>query len=67
MLSRHCEKRYPILAAVGIAVGVSTLFNLLSGYMTFEEIADIKSNHVVLYNQMQSLDNEVYNNHNNIV
>ena len=42
-LSRHREKRSPILAAVGIAVGVSALFNLFSGSMTSKEIADIKS------------------------
>ena len=41
-LSRHCEKRSPILAAVGIAVGVSALFNLFYSSITSNKIADIK-------------------------
>ena len=41
-LSRRREKRSLILAAVGIAVGVSALFNLFSGSMTSQEIANIK-------------------------
>ena len=36
------QKRSPILAAVGVAVGVSALFNLFTGSMTSKEIADIK-------------------------
>ena len=55
--SRHCEKRFLILAAVGIAVGMSALFNLFSGSMTSKEIADIKSKQAILYNHMQTLDN----------
>ena len=35
--------------------------------MTSKGIADIKSKQVVLYNHMQTLDDEVTNNHNNIV
>ena len=66
-LSRHREKRSPILAAVGIAIGVSALFNLFSGSMTTKEIANIKSKQVVLYNHVQTLDDEVTNNHNDIV
>ena len=66
-LSRHREKRSPILAAVGIAIGVSALFNLFSGSMTSKEIADIKSMQAVLYNHMQTSDDKVSNNHNNIV
>ena len=66
-LSRHREKRSPILAAVAIAVGVSALFNLFSGSITSKEIADIKSKQVVLYNHMHTLDDEVSINHNNIV
>ena len=66
-LSRHRDKRSPILSAVGIAVGVSALFNLISGSMTSKEIADIKSKQVVLYNHMQTLDDEITNNHNDIV
>ena len=65
--SRHREKRSPILAAVGIAVGVSALFNLFSGSMTSKEIADIKSKQAELYNHMRTQDDEVSNNHNNIV
>ena len=55
------------LTAVGIAVGVSALFNLFFVSITSKEIADIKSKPAILYNQMQTLDNEVSNNHNNIV
>ena len=66
-LSRHRDKRPQILAAVGIAFRVSALFNLFSGSMTSKEIADIKSKQAVLYNHMQTLDDEVSNNHINIV
>ena len=66
-LSRHCETRSDILAAVGIAVEVSALFNLFSGSMTSKEIPDIKSKAAVLYNYMQTVDDEVTNNHNDIV
>ena len=69
-LSRHRDKRLPILAAVGIAVGVSALFNLFPGLIPSKEIADIKLKQAVLYNHMQTLeclDDEVSNNHNNIV
>ena len=61
------EKRSPILTAVGIAVGVSALFNLFSGSMTFKEISDIKSKHFVVFNHMQTLDDAVSNNHKDIV
>ena len=61
------EKRSPILAAVGIAVEVSALFNLFSGAMTSKEIADIKSKQAAIFNHMQTLDDEVSNNHNDIV
>ena len=46
---------------------MSALFNLFSGSMTSKEIADIKSKQAVLYNHMQTVDNEVTNNHNNIM
>ena len=61
------KKRSPILAAVGVAVGVSALFNLFTGSMTSKEIADIKEKQSVVFNHMQTLDNEVSNNHNDIV
>ena len=60
-------KRSPILAAVGIAVGVSALFNLFSGSMTSKEISDIKAKQSVVCNHMQTLDDEISNNHNDIV
>ena len=66
-LSRHRDKRSPILAAVDIAIGVSALFNLFSGSMTSKEIAYVKSKQALLYNQMQTLEDEVTNNHNDIV
>ena len=65
-LSRHREKRSPILAAVGIAIKASALINLFSGSMTSKEIA-VKSKQAVLYNHMQTVDDEVTNNHNDIV
>ena len=61
------KKRSPILAAVGVAVGVSALFNLFSGSMTSREISDIKEKQSVVFNHMQTLDDEVSNNHNDIV
>ena len=66
-VSRHREKRIPIFVAVNIAVKVSALFNLFTSFMTSKEIADIKSKKAVLYNHMQALNNEVTNNHNDIV
>ena len=35
--------------------------------MISKEIADMKSKQAVLYNHMQTLNDEVTNNHNNIV
>ena len=35
--------------------------------MTSKDIADIKSKQAVLFNQMQTLDDQVSNNHNHIV
>ena len=35
--------------------------------MTYKQIADIKSKQAVLYNHMQTLDDKVYNNQNNIM
>ena len=61
------QKRFPILAAVGIAVGVSALFNLFYGSMTSKEIADIKSKQALVFNHMQTLDDDVSNNHSDIV
>ena len=61
------QKRSPILAAVGVAVGVSALFNLFTGSMTSKEISDIKEKQSVVFNHMQTLDNEVSSNHNDIV
>ena len=61
------KKRSPILAAVGIAVGVSALFNLFTGSMTSKEIADIKEKQNVVFTHMQTLDDEVSKNHNDIV
>ena len=61
------EKRSPISAAVGIAVGVSALFNLFSGSMTSEEIADIKEKQAAIFNHMQTLNDDVKNNQNDIV
>ena len=46
---------------------MSALFNLFLGSITSKEIADIKSKEAVLYNHMQTLDDEVTNNHNDIV
>ena len=66
-LSRHRDKRSPILAAVGIAVEMSALYNLFSSSMTSKKIADIKSKQAVLYNHMHTLDDKVSNNHNDIV
>ena len=65
--SAQRQKRSPILAAIRIAVGVSALFNLFSGSMTSNKIADIKSKQAVVFNHMQTLDDEVSNNHNDIV
>ena len=64
---RNRDKRPFILAAVGIAVKVSAVFNLFSGYITSKEIAYIKSKQALLYNHMKTLDDEVTNNHNDIV
>ena len=61
------EKRSPILAAVGIAVGVSALFNLFSGLMNSNEIFDIKSKKWVGFNHMQTLDDAVSYNCYDIV
>ena len=61
------DKRSPILAAVGIAVGVSALINIFSSSMMYKEIADITFKHAVTFNHMQTLDNAVTNNHNDIV
>ena len=61
------EKRFPILAAFGIAVGVSALFNLFYGSLTSKEISDIKAKQSVVINHMQSLDDKNSNNHNDIV
>ena len=63
----HRQKRSPILAAVGIAVGVSALFNIFTGSMTSREIADIKEKQSAVFNHMQTLDKEVLNNHDDIV
>ena len=46
------EKRSPILAAVGIAVGVSALFNLFTGSMTSKKISEIKSKQSLVFNHM---------------
>ena len=35
--------------------------------MTSKEIADIKSKQALIFNHMQTLDDEVFNNHNDIV
>ena len=54
------DKRSPILAAVGIVVGVSALFNLFSGSLISKKISDIKSKQAIIYKKhMQSQDNEV--------
>ena len=66
-LSRHLENRSAILAVAGIAIGVFALFHLFSVSMTSKEIADIKLKQAVLYNHMQTLDDEVSINHNDIV
>ena len=55
-------KRSPILAVVGIAVGVSALFNLFSGSMTSKEIADIKEKQAAISNHMQTLSDDVTSN-----
>ena len=61
------QKRFLILAGVGIVVRVSALFNLFSGSMTSNKIADIKSKQSIVFNHKQTLDDEVSNNHNDIV
>ena len=61
------EKRSPILAAVGIAVGVYALFNLFSGSMTSKKISDIKEKQAAIFNHMQTLNDDVTTNHNDIV
>ena len=66
-LSKRRKQRSPILAVVGIVEGVFALYNLFSGSMTSKKIADIKSKQAVVDNYMQTLDDEVSNNHNDIV
>ena len=61
------QKRSPILAAVGIAVGVSALFNLFTGSMTSNKISDIKAKQSAVFTHIKTLDDEVSNNHNDIV
>ena len=61
------QNRSLILAAVGIAVGVSALFNLFSGLITTKEISDITAKQSVVFNHMQTLDDKVSNNHNKLV
>ena len=61
------QKRFPILVAVKIAVGVSTLFNFCSSSMTSKEISDINAKQSVDFNYMQTLTNEILNNHDDIV
>jgi hypothetical protein len=53
------QKCSPILAVEGIAVGGSALFKLFSGPMTSKEIEDIKEKQTVVFNHVQTLDDEV--------
>ncbi|MCP6725947.1 hypothetical protein NL526_28210, partial [Klebsiella pneumoniae] len=62
---RH--KRSPILAAVGLALGASALFNLFSGSMSSRDIADLKSKQAAIYNHIHTLNNQVSANHDDIV
>ena len=55
------------MAAVRIAVGVTALLNLFIGSMISKEIVDIKSKQAVIFNLMQTLDDKVSNNLNDIV
>ena len=46
---------------------MSALYNLFSRSLNSNEFADIKLKQAALYNHMQTLVDEVSNNHNNIV
>ena len=46
---------------------VSALFNLFSGSMISKKIAEKKSKQALIFNFMQTVNNDITNNHNDIV
>ena len=56
-----------IFFVVKLAIRVSALLNLFLGSMISKQISDIKAKQLIVFNYMQTLDDEAYNNHNYIV
>ena len=64
---RSRNRRSPILAALGFALGGAAIFNMFSGGMSSREMNDIKEKQRQLYNHVQTLDTEITANHDDIV